>query len=190
MNESENTNDETTVKEVVDIYMALRDEYFVTKAAAETMDRCSVTPSLLVDAFNAKILDLSRPSEEADAIHGYRNELLSHFTSSNQAEAPMVIRLKRIAQKGGERGPHYDQSVLSVVESIEEKGNYEPVPAMRLLHGYALNVESGVFTAEELDEAKKLAVDLGLSIEQGEEFAGGVRYAEEFLKAHVRTQES
>ena len=70
-----------TVREVVDTYMAIRADLGPAEAASHTMDRCSVTPSQLVDAFNAQILDLSRPSEDADLIHQYRNELLSHFNS-------------------------------------------------------------------------------------------------------------
>ena len=99
---------------------------------------------------------------------------------------PMLMQLKRIATDGGERGPHYDQGVLSVIESIEQHGYYETVPAMRLLHGYKLNVESGAFTNAELDEAKQLAAKLGLTLKHGERFAGGVRYAENFLPDFIR----
>ena len=70
-----------TVRDVVDIYTTLRANLGLAESASKTVAQCSITPSQLVDAFNAGILDMSRSSEEADLIHRYRNELLSHFNS-------------------------------------------------------------------------------------------------------------
>lgn len=70
-----------TVREVINTYLAFRTGLGVAEAASQTTTGCSVTPSQLVDAFNAGILDLSRTSEDAELIRQHRNELLSHFNS-------------------------------------------------------------------------------------------------------------
>lgn len=72
-------NPEMTVNQVVAYYMRARQSSSVAEAATQTMIQLAITPSQLVDAFNAAQLDLSRPDTEAATIHSYRNELLSHF---------------------------------------------------------------------------------------------------------------
>jgi hypothetical protein len=70
------------IKEIVSIYMELRNQnQSVEDAASETMSRCSIDESGLVDAFNVAQLDLSQTEQEADVIREHRNELLSHFKS-------------------------------------------------------------------------------------------------------------
>jgi len=69
------------MNETVRIYTELRKVRSVADAASETMSQCSIAPSLLVDAFNAAQLDLSRTNQEATVIHEHRNELLSHFNA-------------------------------------------------------------------------------------------------------------
>jgi hypothetical protein len=74
-------NPEITVNEVVAFYMSARQSSSVADAATLTQAQFGITPSLLVDAFNAAQLDLSRPDAEAKVIHSHRNELLSHFNT-------------------------------------------------------------------------------------------------------------
>ncbi len=76
-----NENRHMKVAEVVTIYTNHRKKLEVAEAASTTISQCSISPSLLVDAFNAAILDLSRSDEEAAIVHAHRNELLSHFNS-------------------------------------------------------------------------------------------------------------
>jgi len=73
----------TAVSEVIDTYLGFRANLDIAEAASRTMTSCSITPSLLVDAFNAGILDMSRSSEDAGQIHRHRNELLSHFNAGS-----------------------------------------------------------------------------------------------------------
>ena len=70
-----------TPNEIVNLYMEHRKTQTVAAAAAATMARCSIAPSILVDVFSAAQLDGSRPDQEAAVILVHRNELLSHFNS-------------------------------------------------------------------------------------------------------------
>jgi hypothetical protein len=74
-------NPEVTVNEVVAFYTSARQSSSVADAATLTLRQFGITPSLLVDAFNAAQLDLSRPDAEAEVIRSHRNELLSHFNT-------------------------------------------------------------------------------------------------------------
>jgi len=70
---------ETTVDEVVTAYQGYRKTQDVAAAADATIEQFALTPSYLLDAFNAAHLNLDRPDEDAKVIHGQRNELLAHF---------------------------------------------------------------------------------------------------------------
>jgi len=74
-------NPETQINEVVSFYLNAWKSSSVADAATQTIAHFAITPSLLVDAFNAAQLDLSRPDAEAEVIRTHRNELLSHFKS-------------------------------------------------------------------------------------------------------------
>jgi hypothetical protein len=67
--------------DIVNTYMEIRTSASIQDATAATIERFSVSPSLLVDAFNAAQLDMSRPEKEAELIRKHRNELLSLFSS-------------------------------------------------------------------------------------------------------------
>lgn len=72
-------NPEMNVAKIVDFYTNARKNSSVEDAATQAIEHLAITPSELVDAFNAAQLDLSRPDAEAKVIHAHRNELLSHF---------------------------------------------------------------------------------------------------------------
>lgn len=72
-------NPKTQINEVVSFYLIARECSSVADAATQTIPQFTITPALLVDAFNAAQLDLSRPDAEAEVIRAHRNELLSHF---------------------------------------------------------------------------------------------------------------
>lgn len=72
-------NPDMTVNEVVNCYLDARKNSSVAEAASQTLKKLSILPSVLVDAFSAAQLDLSRSEEEAKVMHAHRNELLSHF---------------------------------------------------------------------------------------------------------------
>lgn len=70
------------VNNVVNTYLQLRHHSSVADASVSTIARFSINPSLLVDAFNAAQLDLSRTDEEAEVIRNCRNELLAHYNDN------------------------------------------------------------------------------------------------------------
>jgi hypothetical protein len=76
-----------SVSEIVNLYMKLRENLSVAEAASKTMAQCSISPSVLVDAFSAAQLAGSRTDQEAAIILKHRNELLSHFNRQNQPPA-------------------------------------------------------------------------------------------------------
>ena len=73
---------ETTVNEVVEFYRNIRQNKSIEEAASLTISHFGVTPSQLVDSFNAAQLDLSRSDADAEDIHAHRNALLSHYRSN------------------------------------------------------------------------------------------------------------
>ncbi len=73
-----------STNDIVDRYMHLRDTSSVAEATSETIKQLSITPSDLVDSFNAVQFDFHRSNEEAEIIRDHRNELLSHFRNNQQ----------------------------------------------------------------------------------------------------------
>jgi hypothetical protein len=65
-----------TPKEVRDIYISNRTNMSVAEAAQTTLEQCPITPSSLLDQFNAGLLD---SNEDLKTMHTHRNELLSYF---------------------------------------------------------------------------------------------------------------
>jgi len=95
----------------------------------------------------------------------------------------MLLNLKKIAQRGGDRGPLYDCGVLAVVEEIEKTGGFTKSPICRLLLLVKLehDVKCGIATADELGQASKFLTDHGWTLDQGFEYARGVDGAERLL---------
>ena len=79
-------NQDTTVDDIVAFYMNARKNASTADAATQTIERFSITGALLVDAFNAAHLDLTRSDAEAEMIRAHRNELLSHFSTQQSSE--------------------------------------------------------------------------------------------------------
>ena len=82
----ESTRSETTVDDVVSFYTNARKENSTADAADQTIERFSITGVLVVNAFNAAHLDLTRSDAEAEMIRAHRNELLAHFNTQQSSD--------------------------------------------------------------------------------------------------------
>ena len=65
------------------VYISNRASKSVAEAALATMKQCSIPASLLLDVFNAGVLD---GNEDLKTMHSIRNELLSHFKELEKAK--------------------------------------------------------------------------------------------------------
>lgn len=72
-----------TTSEIADAYIALRANHNVAEAASKTMAACSIPSQVLVDALGAEILNMNR--SDYQRMQEYRNEVLSHFTTLENA---------------------------------------------------------------------------------------------------------
>jgi hypothetical protein len=105
------------------------------------------------------------------------------------AHDPVFSGLKQIAEAGGERGPRYDQGVLSVIRQIEDRGCFDPDPIKQLagIH-YALKMRANIITPEEVRQAEEMARERGWTLEEGAQYAAGVMDAEKNLAAYSSTK--
>ncbi len=102
---------------------------------------------------------------------------------------PLLLSLKGIATRGGERGPLYDQGVLSVISQIEQSGTYKPSRLLPLINlGRNPDFARSYLTTNEMTELEEELVSRGWSPEQGAEYAAGVDAAETTLN-HYRATE-
>jgi hypothetical protein len=101
---------------------------------------------------------------------------------------PILLNLKGIATRGGERGPLYDQGVLSVIAQIEQLGAYKPSRFLPLidLGRNPLAARSYLLPAE-IAGLEHFLASRGWTVAEGAEFAAGVSAAESTLK-HYRSE--
>jgi hypothetical protein len=97
---------------------------------------------------------------------------------------PWFIGLRGIAMRGGDRGPLYDQGVLSVIEQIERTGRHVPSLLKGLGHLAERDPLRAIYTPDEIAALERELAVRGWTIEQGAQFAKGVSDAEEALKAY------
>src|SRR5262245_14714424 len=95
----------------------------------------------------------------------------------------MLQNLKELAAAGrGPPGRLYDAGVLSVVGQVEATGGFAPGPVARVYGVHAcLERGRGVLEAGELALAERLCTARGWSLEEGAQYAAGVRDAEALL---------
>jgi hypothetical protein len=98
--------------------------------------------------------------------------------------------LRAVALKGGEHGPDYDQGVLSVIRQIEQTGSWEGSVMVVFLPVPSPDALRTCFTQEELAEAERMRLALGLTPEQAEQYARGVFAAQHTLQSYKRKNES
>ncbi len=105
--------------------------------------------------------------------------------NSDPRHDQLFLGLKEIATRGGERGPLYDQGVLSVVAQIEQSGTYKPSRLLSLID-LCRNPElvRSSLTAAEVEELEQVLASRGWTLAQGAEFAAGVSAAESTLQQY------
>jgi len=95
----------------------------------------------------------------------------------------LLQNLKELASAGrGPRGRLYDAGVLSVVGQVEASGGFAPDP-VTLVYGVNACLERGVGVLEagELERAERMCTARGWSLDEGAQYAAGVRDAEALL---------
>jgi hypothetical protein len=96
------------------------------------------------------------------------------------------MNLKRIAIKGGERGPLYDQGVLAVIKQIEETGRFKTDPLNTLMYAaWAFRkLGANVLTEEELATVEHTLKTGGWTLDEWGQYTGGVKQAESLLSSY------
>ncbi|HYV39719.1 MAG TPA: hypothetical protein VE988_28785 [Gemmataceae bacterium] len=89
----------------------------------------------------------------------------------NPAHDPLLLNLKNVALKGGERGPLYDQGVLAVIGEIERKGHFihDGRVGIVLLMKTEEGMSQKLLTSQELTEGRAILAARGWSLDQGME---------------------
>jgi hypothetical protein len=103
----------------------------------------------------------------------------------------VFLGLKQLAEAGGDRGPLYDQGVLSVIRQIERRGCFDPDPIKQLagIH-HALKTQPKVVTPEEARRAEEMAKQRGWTLGEAAQYAAGVMDAEKNLAAYGDKKDS
>jgi hypothetical protein len=108
----------------------------------------------------------------------------------NPAHDPTLLALKQIAEAGGERGPLYDEGVLSVVRQVEAQEHFVrnpicgPLTAMQLQQ----QTQANILTPDELDQGRRFLEARGWTLDQSFQYVCGVKDAENHL-AHLRRED-
>ena len=99
------------------------------------------------------------------------------------ASDPTLLNLKGIALRGGDRGPQYDQGVLAVISQIEKEKAFSVNPIGGLILLMLTQQQSGsqLLTDQELNEGRRFLAGRGWTLEEGVEYANGIKCAEGLL---------
>jgi hypothetical protein len=102
---------------------------------------------------------------------------------SDPASDPVLLNLKQLALRGGERGPLCDRGVLVVIDQIERQGNFTPdhTVGLLLLLSLQMKTNSRMLNDDELAEADRFLSERGWNLEQGLEYVSGIDLAEKLL---------
>jgi hypothetical protein len=86
-----------------------------------------------------------------------------------------------------EKGPYYVQGVLAVIAQIENTGFFDLDPVARLLNAAYFDQAKGtnILTPEEQTKARKELDRRGWTLEQGKEYAAGVRDTQTILAVYA-----
>lgn len=109
------------------------------------------------------------------------NEQTAEQRKAEAAIDGTLLNLKRIAMRGGERGPLYDQGTLDVISQIEALGYWMPNRMCSLIGALSVQERAAILRPEEVAEAKEFLAEKGWTIDQGIEYASGVDGAERML---------
>jgi hypothetical protein len=104
---------------------------------------------------------------------------------------PTLLNLKRIAERGGERGPRFDKGILSVIEAVLKDGQFvrSRMVGLSVLSMAQRNLTVKLITADEETELRNFIASRGWSPEEANEFLSGVDLAERCLHIYeVRSE--
>ena len=99
---------------------------------------------------------------------------------SKPVENLMLLQIKSNATKGGERGPHYDQGVLSVTSQIEKTGKFSPNRLAE--HVIMFRDSPHSLSYEELQSIQRHLAETGMAADEALSYALGVEFAEIILR--------
>ncbi len=98
----------------------------------------------------------------------------------------LLEHIESLATSGSEFGPHYDAGSLSVTREIRERGCFTPNPVAAIFIG-SLNPSAEALVAveddNEIGEATRILAAIGLTLDQGIQYARGVYHTERQLAA-------
>jgi len=107
------------------------------------------------------------------------------------ARDPTLQALKRMASRGGDRGPLFDQGILATVSQIEREGYFTRGGTASLLSRMHIQQQSAarMLTDEEVAGGQRFLAQRGWTIEQGSQYAHGALFAEGILFYFGRERE-
>ena len=102
----------------------------------------------------------------------------------------LLLNLKNIALRGGDRGPYYDQGDLAAISQIENKGSFTRggIASILTLMQMQENLGGKMLTPEEEAQGHQLAQH-GWTLQQGNEYANGVFIVELAVVLRVAEKE-
>jgi hypothetical protein len=92
----------------------------------------------------------------------------------------MLLQIKANATRGSERGPHYDQGVLSVTSQIEETGKFTPHRLAQ--HVLMFRDSPHSLNQLELHSIQQFLAETGMTADEALSYAVGVEFAEIMLR--------
>jgi hypothetical protein len=100
----------------------------------------------------------------------------------------VLLALKAIATKGGDRGPLFDQGVLALIGQIERNGHFTRggIGGLITLMHMPEQTKSRLLTDEEFAEGQRFLAQHGWVLDQAIKYADGVLFAEAVLPYYGR----
>jgi hypothetical protein len=104
---------------------------------------------------------------------------------------PILLNLKQIAFRGGEKGPIFDQGVLTIINEIEASGHFARggiASILSLMQLEQTTVGARLLTDEERSAGYQFIAQNGWTLDQGSQYANGVFFAEGLLNCYQRAK--
>jgi hypothetical protein len=101
-----------------------------------------------------------------------------------------LSNLKDFVRRGTERGPIYDQGILEVVATVEGTGSFRRggIAGIIKLMDLQRRTIGRMVANEEAAEGERFLAARSWTIDEGLQYANGVRFAEEILKMFEATR--
>jgi hypothetical protein len=104
---------------------------------------------------------------------------------------PRLIGLKRIAEGGGDRGPLYDEGVLSVINAILKEGHFVRSRHVGLMVLFVAQrqLTQKLLTSDEEAELQHFIASHGWTFDEASQFLDGVDLVERMLQVYEMRDE-